>query len=265
MQKLASCFLTLLLTVGTLLPSAAFGVTATPTLDRLKKAGKLVVAIDATYPPMESEDAKGQPVGFDIDFARELAKRLGLKAEFQVMGWDGILAGLNSKRFDVIISTMNITPERQKQVAFVEYAKLSQLFIARKGTKVTSDKDLAGKVVAVQADTTSYDYVESRRKAGVKISDVKAFRLATDAFTALQANQADVLVVDEPVGKYYAKQNPSLFVITGRAMAPEPIGVAMRKDEADLTKSVQQAVDAMKKDGSVKKMQVTWFGSVLGV
>ncbi len=239
----------------------AFGASG---LERVKKAGKLVVAIDATYPPMESEGPDGKPVGFDIDFANELAKRLGVKAEFIVMNWDGILAGLASKRYDVIISSMNITDERKKQVDFVEYVKMSQLFISKKGVIVSTDKDLAGKVVAVQADTTSMEYLEKRKKDGIAIKDIKAFKLATEAFAAVKAGQAEVLVTDEPVGKYYAKQDSATFQVTGRAMAPEPVGVAIRKEDADLTQEISKKVDEMKKDGTLKKTSETWFGGELG-
>src|SRR5688572_6446908 len=99
-------------------------------LDRVKKAGKLVVAVDATYPPMESEGKDGKVEGFDVDFAAEIAKRLGVQAEFVVTAWDGIVPGLYAKRYDAIVSCMNITDERKKAVDFVEYARISQLFIA---------------------------------------------------------------------------------------------------------------------------------------
>lgn len=252
----------LALALGVLLASTpGFAASAT---ERVKKAGKLAVAIDATYPPMESEGPDGKPVGFDIDFANEVAKRLGVKAQFIVMNWDGILAGLNSKRYDVIISSMNITDERKKQVDFVEYVRMSQLFVSKKGQIVANEKDLAGKVVAVQADTTSFEFVESKKKAGLAIKDVKAFKLATDAFAAVKAGQAEVIVIDEPVGKYYAKQDAATFQVTGRAMAPEPVGVAIRKQDSELTKEIGRIVDEMRKDGTLKKLSEQWFGGELG-
>lgn len=233
-------------------------------VERVKKAGKIVIAIDATYPPMESEGKDGKPVGFDIDFANDLAKRLGVKAEFVVMNWDGIFAGLNSKRYDVIISSMNITDERKKQVDFVEYVKMSQLFVAKKGVDVKTEKDLTGKVVAVQADTTSAEFVEKAQKAGVKPKDLKQFKLATDVFSAVKAGQAEVIVIDEPVGRYYAKEDAATFIITGRAMAPEPVGAAFRKEDKDLRDAVEKIVEEQKKDGTIKKMSITWFGGELG-
>ena len=233
-------------------------------IERIKKDGKILVAIDATYPPMESEGPDGKPVGFDIDFANELAKRLGIKAEFIVMNWDGILAGLNSKRYDVIISSMNITDERKNQVDFVEYVQMSQLYIAKTGTIITKEADLAGKVIAVQADTTSFEYAEGLKKKGVAVKAVKAFKLATDAFAAVKAGQAEVIVVDEPVGKYYAKQDSKTFQLSGRAMAPEPVGIAIRKTDKDLLEEIKKVVDQMKQDGTLKKISVTWFGGELG-
>ncbi|MGE0174886.1 MAG: ABC transporter substrate-binding protein [Oligoflexales bacterium] len=236
----------------------------TDAVERIKKEGKLLVAIDATYPPMEFEDDKGKPDGFDVEFAKSIAKELGVNAEFIVMGWDGILAGLNSKRYDVIISSMNITPERKQQVDFVEYAKMSQLFVSKKGISVATVKDLAGKTVAVQADTTSFEFVEKQKKAGIAIKDIKAFRLATDVFAAVTAGQAETIVIDEPVGRYYAAKDPNSFVITGRAMDPEPIGIAIRKDDKALTQKLDQIIGKMKKDGSLTKLSQKWFGGNLG-
>lgn len=232
-------------------------------LETIKKNGKLRVAIDATYPPMESEGVDGKPTGFDIDFANELAKRVGVTADFVMMNWDGILAGLTSGRYDIIISSMNVTPEREKQVDFVEYIRMSQLFVTKAGKEVKTENDLAGKVVAVQADTTSHQFVESLQKKGVAIKQLKAFKAMTDAFAAVKSNQAQVIVTDEPVGRYYAKRDKT-FVISGRAMAPEPIGIAIRKGDAKLKSEIAKAVEGMKADGTMKKISHNWFGAELG-
>ncbi len=260
LKTLSRCCVLLL---SLMLGASAFAADG-PGLARVKKAGKLVIAIDATYPPMESEGNDGKPVGFDIDFATELTKRLGVKPEFVVMNWDGILAGLASNRYDVIISAMNVTAERKKQVDFVEYVQMSQLFVAKKGINVATEKDLAGKVIAVQADTTSSEFVEAKKKAGIAIKEMKAFKLANEAFAAVKAGQAEVIVVDEPVGRYYVKQDPATFTVTGRAIAPEPVGIAVRKADSDLAAELQKHVSAMSKDGALKKISETWFGTELG-
>jgi polar amino acid transport system substrate-binding protein len=238
---------------------------AAPTLASVKAAGKIVVAVDPTYPPMESEDTSGALLGYDIDFARELATRLGVKAEFMIMGFEGIISGLASNRYDLIISCMNITPDRAKQIDFVEYAQMSELYVARKGLKVQSDKDLAGRVVAVATDTTSYDYVTKQQAAGLKIREIKAFRLTSDVFMAVKTGHADVLIVDEPVARYFARQDHATFEITGRAMAPEPVGIGVSKSSPDLKDAVQKALQAMRQDGTQKRLDERYFGGQLGL
>lgn len=232
-------------------------------LARLSKAGKILVATDTTYPPMEFEDDAGKPSGFDIDLADELARRLGLKAEFVVMGWDGILAGLHANRYDLIVSSMNITPERAKQVHFVEYLRMSQVFVGLAGSVVNSAKEMAGKIVAVQADTTSHEFVLRQQKEGLAVKEIKAFPKATDAFMALKARQADLIVIDEPVGLYYAKQDEKAFQVGGRAMSPEPVGIALARDD-DLLAAVRTQIAAIKKDGTFKRLAIKWFGREIG-
>jgi len=224
---------------------------------------KLIVALDPTYPPMESEADDGTLAGFDIDVAKELGKRLGRKTEFMVMGWEGILGGLVARRYDVIISSMNVTPDRQKQIDFVEYARMSQLFVAKPGIAITDPAQLAGKTVAVATDTTSAEYLAKLEKT-VKLKAVKAFRLTSEVFMAVKSGHADLLVVDEPVGRHYVKVDPTEFQVAGRAMAPEPIGIGIRKTDAALKAEIQKAVDAMRADGTLKKMAESHFGSELG-
>lgn len=231
---------------------------------RLAKAGVLKVAVDATYPPMEFEGPDGKPTGFDVDLATDLARRLGVRAEFVVMSWDGILAGLTSDRYDVIMSSMGITPERKAVADFVEYLQLAQVFVAKPGSNLKSATDLAGKVVAVQADTTSYQAVVTAKAKGVAIKDVKAFPLGTQAFQALKAGQAEVIVIDEPVARFFAKQDAVSFEVTGQALAPEPIGMAVKKPGGELLRALAAALEDAKADGSFDRISRHWFGTTLG-
>lgn len=228
--------------------------------DSYKHEGKLKVAVDTTYPPMEFESEDGTVIGFDVDLAKELAKRLGTEAEFVVMPWDGILAGLMSKRYDIIMSSMNITAERKKQVNFVEYVKMGQVFVTRKKDgPINNENQLANKVVSVQADTTSFEAVEGFKKSGIAIKEIKAFKGATDTFSALKSMQADVIVIDEPVGKYYAAKDAGTFLVSGEAIKPEPIGIAIPKKETKLRNAIKSAIKAMKKDKTFQTISKKWF------
>jgi ABC-type amino acid transport substrate-binding protein len=229
-------------------------------LDAVVKAGKLRIAVDTTYPPMEFESVEGKIIGLDVDLARALAQELKVKAEFIVMPWDGILAGLQSNRYDIIMSSMNITPERAAQVNFVPYISMGQVFVVKNTSPaVAGEKDLTGKVVAVQVDTTSFSAVEAMKKAGTKIKEIKTFPGATDTFSALKANQADVIVTDEAVGKYYTGLDSKTFKVSGIAMRPEPIGIAVKKSDAKLFKALEAALKTIKSNGTYDKIYKEWL------
>lgn len=272
MKKSSRFLLVILLLASVALAACGGKKSETPaasgdgSLDRVKTAKKLVVAIDAAYPPMEFVDADGKTyIGFDIEYGRALAKKLGVEAEFKAVDWDGILTGLKAKHYDVIISSMNITEERLKEVAFVEYVKMSQVFVSREGVEVKTEKDLAGKIIAVQAETTSHIMVDELKAGKVKeIKEIRSFKTATDAFTELKNKRADVIVIDEPVGRYYAKDDTKAYKITGQAVAPEPVGIAIRKEDVQLQTALTKAVADLKSDGTYLELSKKWFGGELG-
>lgn len=238
----------------------------TPASGGAKPVSKLVVAVDATYPPMEFVDEKDGKtlVGFDVDLANALAKEMGVPVEIKNVDWNSIIPGLKAKQYDAIISSMNITEERQKEVNFIEYVKMSQVFVSPKaGPAITKDTELSGKIVAVQADTTSDEYMQDLIKNKVKdVKKLTSFPGATDAFMALKAKQADVIVVDEPVGLYYASKDAASYVITGRAIDPEPVGIALRKEDAALKAALEKALATLKSNGKFKEINTKWFGNI---
>ncbi len=235
-------------------------------LKRIKAEKILRIAIDPTYAPMEFDGPDGKPTGFDVELGVAIAQEMGVSAKFITMSWEGILTGLVSGgRYDVIMSSMNITQERLKQVNFVKYLEMSQVFVSRTtGKHVKTTADLSDKIVAVQADTTSHSAVQSAQKKGVKIKKIKAFQKATDVFQAVRVGQADVIVIDEPVGLYHANKDPKTFKVTGHAIAPEPVGIAIRKNAKALKKAIESAVSKLKSDGTFKRISHKWFGTELG-
>jgi His/Glu/Gln/Arg/opine family amino acid ABC transporter permease subunit len=238
-------------------PGAGLAAAREDSLAQVQRSRVLRVAVDPTYPPMAFEQ-NGTPVGFDIDLAKELARRLGVRAEFVVSDWAGIIAGLHAGRYDVIISSMNITPERQLQVDFIEYLALSQVFVCRRGVLVHTERDLEDKIVAVQVNTTSHSWVEGLSGKRIHPREVKALPTPTDAFTAVRVGQADVSVADEPVGRYYARADPAL-VVTGQAMEAEPVGIALGKHADSLRTALAGTLAAMKEDGSLRSLTERWF------
>ncbi len=137
---------------------------------------------------------------------------------------------------------------------------MGQVFVVKKtGKPVKNEKELAGKIVAVQADTTSFEAVENFKKSGIAVKDLKAFKGATEAFQALKANQAEVIVIDEAVGYYYAGLDAKTFVISGNALKPEPIGIAIRKTDKALKAELEKALSKIKADGTFARIYKQWL------
>jgi len=204
----------------------------------VKSAGSLVFCSDISYPP--EEFYKGStPVGSDIDIGAEIAKR--------------------------IISGMNDTPERQKQVAFVDYIDVGQSFMVKKGNPegIKGVADLAGKSASVEVGTTNKDYLDQQSKKLPKPIDVVTFPKDTDAANALKTGKVDAYFGDAPVVGYYVKQDPASFTFGGSPINPIPVGIAIRKNDPELQTAVKSAVDAMYADGTMAKILGKWQLSAL--
>jgi polar amino acid transport system substrate-binding protein len=231
----------------------------------ISSAGKLVFCSDITYPPEESYKAgTTTPEGSDIDIGNDIARRMGVKAQFDNTGFDGIIAALLAKKCDAIISGMNDTPERRKQVAFVDYLKVGQSFMVKSGNPehITSIASLAGKAASVETGTTNKDYLDAQSKQlksqGKKGIKVVSFPKDTDAANALKTGKVDAYFGDAPVAAYYIEKDPSSFAVGGTPVNPIPIGIAILKSDTELQTAVKQAVDAMYADGGMQQILVRW-------
>jgi polar amino acid transport system substrate-binding protein len=227
----------------------------------IKSAGKIVYCTDATYPPEESFQGS-KIVGSDIDIATGVAKQMGVKAEFKNTGFDGIIAALLSKRCDSVISGMNDTPDRRKQVDFVDYLKVGQSIMVKKGNPdhISSLASLAGHTVSVESGTTNRDFLamtsNQLTKKGKKAISIKTFPKDTDAFAALKAGRVDAYFADAPPVAYYAKTDKTV-VVAGSPVNPFPIGIAIRKKDP-LRVATLKAINQLYANGSMKKILAKW-------
>jgi polar amino acid transport system substrate-binding protein len=227
----------------------------------IKSAGKIVYCSDITYPPEESYQG-AKPVGSDIDIGTQIAAQMGVKATFKNTTFDSIIAALNAKKCDAIISGMNDTAARRKQVDFVDYLKVGQSLMVKTGNpeSITTLAALAGKSVSVESGTTNRDFLaaESAKlvKAGKKAINIRTFPKDTDAASALKAGRVDAYFGDSPVVVYYATKDKS-FAVGGSPINPIPIGIAIRKSDP-LTAATRQALNALYANGMIKKIVAKW-------
>ncbi len=211
---------------------------------------------------MEFRDDQNELVGFDIDFANALAEELGVTAEFQTVAWDGIFNGLNAKQYDVIISSTSITPERLEGFSMSDpYVANGIVIVSRKdATPVTVFKELEGKVLGAQIETTA-DIAAEKLKVdeGVNV-EIKKFDGMLDAFAALQGKQIDNVITDIGVAMYYVAQNPDLYVVSSDVLTNEPIGITARLADTAITEQFNEAIKALQESGKMTEISMKWFG-----
>jgi len=231
-------------------------------LTDIKTKGKFVVGLDDTFAPMGFRDENNNLVGFDIDLANEAASRMGVKAEFKPVAWDGIILSLNNKDIDVIWNGLTITDERKKQIDYTKpYIRNSQLIVTLAGSSIKTKADLSGKVVATQLGSSSVDAINADPKTAATFKELKKFDTFTTALAELKSGRADAVVIDALVGNYYMAKEPGVYATLTENFGTEEMGVGVRKTDAAFLAELNKTLDAMKADGTVDKIATKWFGT----
>ena len=229
-----------------------------------KEAGKkIVVGLDDNFPPMGFKNEKNEIVGFDIDMAKEAAKRLGRPVEFKAIDWSSKEAELKSGRIDVIWNGLNITDERKKNMLFSNpYMEAKQLIFVPAGSPVKGQADLAGKVIGIQSASTAEQNLENDKAFAGTLKEVKKYPDCIAAMMDMEAGRVDAIITDEIVGRYYMAKKPGKFVALEKPVGPiGNFGIGFRLDDKALQGDVQKVLDEMKKDGTSAKISKQWFGA----
>ncbi|MFB8036715.1 ABC transporter substrate-binding protein [Streptomyces sp. NPDC056004] len=242
----------------------------------IQDKGVIRVGSDIAYPPVEFKDKSGNTVGIDPDIGAALGKQLGVTFEFQNGTFDTLITGLRSKRYDLAMSSMTDTKDRQEGVDsktkkkigegvdFVDYFSAGVSVYTRKGDDqgIKTWADLCGKKIAVQRGTVSHDLAEAESKkctGGKKIA-IETFDNDLEAQTRLRSGGADAGSSDFPVAAYAVKTSGGGkdFQIVGEQVEAAPYGIAVAKGNYQLTKAVQAALDAIIKNGEYGKIISKW-------
>lgn len=221
----------------------------------------LVVASDATWPPIEMLDENKNVVGYSIDYLKAVAKEAGLDVEFRNTAWDGIFAALESRQADIIASSVTITEKRKKAMGFTDpYCEIRQAVVVPMGVEIKSLKDLDGKKVGGQIGTTGL--VETLPKAQSK-AVIKTYDEVGLALEDLAKGNIDAVVCDDPVAKFYANKKQEYQGKLQVAFITEDVeyyGFAVRKSDKDLVRKLNEGIRAVKQKGLDKQIVETWIG-----
>ena len=222
---------------------------------------KIVVGLDDNFPPMGFRDEKNELVGFDIDMAREAAKRMGVEAEFKPIDWSAKEAELSGKRVDALWNGLTITDERKEKIGFTApYMENHQIIVVAAKSAINNKADMSGKVVGAQEGSSAVDAVKKEDAVFKSFKEFKTFGDNVTALMDLSAGRLEAVVVDEVVGRYYVAKKPDEYRVLEENFGTEEYGVGVRKDDAELLEKLNKAMGEMKADGTAAKIATQWFG-----
>ncbi len=223
----------------------------------IHQSGTIVIGTDGAFPPFSFKRGS-QLTGFEVDLANALSANLGVKTEWRTVPFQDLLPALNAGKFDFVIASHGITPERQKAVDFAMPHYCTGGMIVSKENGPTTILELVGKRIGVQVGTT---YMQNALKIpGVEKTDVKGYAKDSDALRDLIAGKIDVWITDKFVALEVIKNNPKANLEHGDLVFTERIAMAVSKGNNTLTGSLNSALIGLLNDGTYEKISNRWFG-----
>jgi len=237
--------------------AAVAAVHASDLLDDVQARGTLRVGMEGTYPPFNYKDDKGQLAGFDVDIAKAIAAKLGVKPEFTTTEWSGILAGLQAGKYDVIVNQVAATDKRRETFDFSEPYVISypQLIIrASEARKLDAPADLNGKKIGVGQGSNYADLAKS-----IEGAEVRTYPGAPEYLQDLATGRIDAAINDSLLIPYL-REKTKLPVKAGAPIGkPESNAIPFRKGNPKFKQAIDKALDDLKADGSYAKISTRWF------
>ena len=225
--------------------------------------GVLTIGMEIGYPPMEYYAADGKtPIGFDVDMGKAIAQKMGLRPNFVDTAWDGIFAGVNTGKYDCIMSSVTINPAREAVHNFSKpYVSNTLAMVLMKDTKIAArtPEECNGLDVAFQSETTSDAYMEDLASKGLKYSP-RRYEKVMYCFDELQLGRVDVIITDLLVAYEYVGRPDSPFELVWTSPEDEKFGICMKKGNDALTEAINKALDELFADGTMLKISMAVFG-----
>ncbi len=219
------------------------------------KPGVLSIANSGHYPPMEFME-NGKLVGFDIDMGNEIARRLGLKTDWVVVEYKGIIGTLKSKRTDILISSMTVTPARAEQVLFTDGYLDADIGAAvnKADAGLTPNKVDAKDTIGVEIGSAGAAWAKDNFPSG---SNIKVYDTLMLAIKDLDAGRVKLVVNNLPALQHQSKDMKNLTVTP--AWEKRMAGIAVRKEDTEMAAALNKTLASMKADGFMKKLEEKWF------
>lgn len=227
------------------------------------KGEEFVIGLDDTFAPMSFRNEQNEIVGFDVDLAKEVAKRNGWNIRFQPIDWAMKEAELNSGNIDMIWNGYTITDERKEKVNFTDaYLTNSQIIVTLSDSDIDEIDDLKNKTVATQAESSSLDAARKLDGFIESLKDGKIIEYSTfnEVFNDLESGRTDAIIVDEVLARYYMNnKGEGLYKVLDENLGIEEYGVGVRKEDEELLEKLNITLEEMKNDGTYDEIYSMWF------
>jgi polar amino acid transport system substrate-binding protein len=248
---------TLLAAAGTLAAPAALRAQDGDTLARARAAGVLVVGNGGAFPPFEFIE-NGRLAGFDVELGEELGKRMGLRIEWRVIAFAGIIAALTSARVDCLITAMTWTQERAERIAFsTPYYRSGIAAAYRPGLNIDRPEDLAGRVVGVQVGTSGERFV--RELTANQPREIRTYNEFPLALQDLVVGRVEAVVNTQPVLRWNIARNARVRLGVSPVWDARDVGINTRLADTALMAEINRHLAAMQADGFLHGLDTRWF------
>ena len=234
-------------------------------LEAIKQAGKIVVGTSADYPPFEFVDESGNIVGFDIDLAYEIGKRLGVEVEIVDMPFDSLIAAVQEGKIDIAIAAFNYTEERDQAVDFTDpyyYAEDGFLVAEDFAGTITQPEDVVNYKVGVQTGSTADGWVtENLVEAGLMPAEnVFRYERMDQAALDVKNGRIDVLITDYIPAQALAEQVGGLKVVYHAEVSTGPVNIITPEGSTELTEALNEIIAQLLEEGFIDQLSVKWIG-----
>lgn len=262
------------LAIGAAALAAATVANAGATLDRVVDKGAMVVATNSGWPPQSFLDDNNQLTGFDVDVAKDIAKRLGVEVSFETPDWATLTGGRWQGRYDLGVGSVTPTKARAQVIDFAGvYYYSPYVYVVHKDSDAKSVEDLNGKVIGVETATTSEDFIRRQLEIDapglppieykLEPGDIRTFADSMLPFDDLRLGagvRLDAVIAPEQTAENAIKNGYPLRILEGDYAFREPLVVIAEKGDDEWTAKIGEIIDQMKNDGTLSTLTTKWYG-----
>jgi polar amino acid transport system substrate-binding protein len=243
-------------------PGASNAAGGDESLAYIVNRGKLILGLDDSFPPMGFRHENNEIVGYDVDLAKEAAKRMGVELVLQPIDWNAKEQELNTKEIDCIWNGFTITDERKQVITYSPpYLENAQVIVVKGNSPVKTLADLKGKIIGLQAGSSSVDALDDAVELKASVKEVIEYKDYLTALMDLDVGGADAILIDLVVANDNINRSGKDFRILEETLAAEQFGIGFRKGDEALMNKVWETLLEMAKDGTVAKISTQWLGA----